>query len=461
MIYHQLFKAATAERSVRAGIIGTGHFATAVVTQSQAIPLLEVAVVCDLNVAAAQRAYQLAGLSPEDYVVCDSRRAALQALESGKRVILSDARLMMDLPLDVVVESTGIPEASARHAAEAIHHGKHVAMVSKEVDVTVGPILKYRADRAEVIYTAVDGDQHGLLIGLVQWTRDLGLEVLCAGKSLEFDLVFDEAAGTVACHDDVVTLSEAERAAFRPGLPDQTKRQVEKRRAALGDFGTIAGYDVVEMVIAANATGLKPDVETLHCPILRIPEIPEVLAPTTEGGILARRGVIDSVICLRQPYEAGLGGGVFIVVACESDYSRHILTTKGLISNASGATALIYRPYHLCGVETPMSLLTAGLLKLPTGAIDYPPLYDVTARAAEDLKAGNTVGSDKSKSLQALIRPAQPATSTAPIPLHMANGNLLTSDAPAGTLLTVDMVKAPENSTLWALRAEQDKHFLA
>ena len=72
---------------------------------------------------------------------------------------------MMDLPLDVIVESTGVPEASARHANEAIKHGKHVVMVSKEADVTVGPILRYKAARAGLVYTAVDGDQHGLLIG--------------------------------------------------------------------------------------------------------------------------------------------------------------------------------------------------------------------------------------------------------------------------------------------------------
>lgn len=75
--------------------------------------------------------------------------------------------LLTDVPLDVVVECTGNPEAGARHAELAIKHGKHVAMVNKEADSVVGPMLSRLADKTGVIYTPVDGDQHGLLIGLV------------------------------------------------------------------------------------------------------------------------------------------------------------------------------------------------------------------------------------------------------------------------------------------------------
>jgi predicted homoserine dehydrogenase-like protein len=67
-------------------------------------------------------------------------------------VALKDALLAMDLPLDVVVEATGVPEAGARHALEAIRHGKHVVMVNKEADAAVGPILKQHADRQGVAY---------------------------------------------------------------------------------------------------------------------------------------------------------------------------------------------------------------------------------------------------------------------------------------------------------------------
>lgn len=456
MIYRQLFDSLAAGRKVTAGVIGTGHFATAVVTQSRAIPALDVPVICDTNLAAAQQAYHRAGLSEQDYVIADNRSAALNALDQGKCVIISDAALMMELPVEVIVESTGIPEVAARHAQKAIEHGKHVAMVSKEADVTVGPILKHLADRAGVVYTQVDGDQHGLLISMVQWAWDLGLEVICAGKALDAELVFDATSGMISLNDREVYIEPDDRYLFVPEAPSVSRHYVTKRQDVLKGFGAVAGYDVTEMAIVANATGLQPDVETLHCPPIRIPELPEVLTSDDDGGLLGKRGVIDAVRCLRIPHEAGLGGGVFLVVDCDNDYSRHILLTKGLIGNSAGTTAVIYRPYHLCGVETPISMLVAGLLGQPTAPVDYQQRYDVVAVATEHLKAGGIVGNDHSKSLKALIHPAQRVEAGAPVPLHMASGNRLLRDVPAGTLLTVDMVEAPPDSVLWELRSRQD-----
>ena len=110
MIYRQLYERYGAGKVVKAGVIGTGHFATAVVTQSQVIEALDVPVICDTNLEAARLAFNRAGLGEDDFVTCESRQAALSALERGKRVIVADAALMMELPLDVIVESTGVPK---------------------------------------------------------------------------------------------------------------------------------------------------------------------------------------------------------------------------------------------------------------------------------------------------------------------------------------------------------------
>ena len=459
MIYRQLFNRVGAERVVWAGVIGAGQYATAIITQSPRIPRLDVPVAADVNVEAARRAFRLAGYADEDIRVCESRLQALQAWEQGRRVVVGDALLLMDLPVDVVVESTGVAEAGTRHALEAIRHGKHVAMVTKETDVTVGPILYHRAKQAGVVYTAVDGDQHGLLIGLVEWARELGLEVISGGKSLDPEFVFDPARGTVTCQGQSVTVGAADAWALAPLSPGQVAEVVGARQALLGSLPKMRGSDLAEMAIAANATGLLPDVERFHCPPLRTPEIPEVLCPVEEGGILRRRGVIDSVICLRQPHEAGQGGGVFIVVACENDYSRRILTQKGLIPNSRDSAALIIRPHHLCGVETPMSLLVAGLLGVPTGATEFRPRVDIVARAARDLRAGEILENENSPAFEVIVRPAQPVAAGAPLPILLADGGRAAVDVAAGTLITADMVVPPADSALWRVRAEQDGVF--
>ena len=447
---------------VKAGVIGTGHYATAIVCQSRLIPQLDVAAVADVDVDQGRRAYRLAGVDDQRIVVCDRRAAALAAIERGDSVVLPDAELMMDLPLALVAEATGSAEAGARHASAAIAHGKHVAMVNKETDVSVGPILKHRADRAGVVYSAVDGDQHGLLIGLVDWARTLGLRVIAGGKAGDRDHIFDPARRTVTRSGgrSHVDLDSELAAAFAPIGADDAGIKVAARRRGLQGYSGIGGWDVGEMAIAANGTGLLPDVPELHAPIARIAEIPEVLCRREEGGILTRDGAIESVICLRQEHEAGLGGGVFVVVDSASDYARHIMVTKGLIANRRGSAALIYRPHHLCGVETPLTMLCAALLGTPTGAAELLPRVDVVAHAAVDLAEGELLPGDHSPRLKFLMTPAAPLGDGAPLPFHLASGLPLTCAVPAGTPITAATVAPPADSTLWALRREQDAHFL-
>src|SRR4051812_12141370 len=103
-------------RPARAAVIGCGNFGKGIVAQAASTPLLEVPAVADSDPEVARRAYRGGGV-PEDLIVlCDSHRAALRALEAGKRVIVTDPLLLMELPLDVIVEATGEPEAGARHA---------------------------------------------------------------------------------------------------------------------------------------------------------------------------------------------------------------------------------------------------------------------------------------------------------------------------------------------------------
>lgn len=459
MIYHHLFDDLKEKRPVRAGLIGSGHYGTAVITQARHIPLLDIPIIADLDPQAARLAYHHAGITNDDIALCDNCSDAIRAMESGKFVITEDPMLLMDIPIDVVIEATGVPEAGARHAHEAIQHGKHVAMINKETDAVIGPILKHFADSAGVVYTPVDGDQHGLLIGLVLWARSLGLEVLCGGKARNAECIYDPEARTVSCGRDTVAIRKSDAWALNRIPGGETRRYIAARREILASLPKTSNSDLGEMTVAANATGLMPDTPLLHLPVVRISEIPEVLCPVEEGGILQARGVIDIVTCLRGADDAGLGGGVFIVVSCENDYSRTILTTKGLIPNGRGSTAVIYRPYHLCGVEPPISILSAALLNVPTGASRLRPQVDLVAKSNCELKEGTVLGDGHTNDIDAAILPATPNANGNPVPLYLLEGNRLSRDIEAETLITQEMVNPPSDSLLWSLRRQQDAHF--
>ncbi len=470
MVYHHLYSKFAKQSQVRAGVIGAGNYGTAIVTQDPHTEHLNVVIVADISLDAAKGAFLKAGFEPSTLAYADSAEAAQREIEAGNRVYTDKPLIVPDVPsVDVVCESTGIPEASALYALRAIENRKHVAMITKDCDVTVGPMLKKLAREAGVVYTPVDGDQHGLFIQLYEWAVSVGLTVISGGKATDGEFIYDDATGVAR-----IVTDKPIHAPYQASIeiaPEDSKylqaipvgcaeEYVSQRARILGRLPQPGSYDLCEMTIAANYTGLAPAVETLiHAP-LRITEIPVAYCEQAHGGLFDHAGKIDLATCLRAPAESGLGGGVFLVVRCDNAYSNHVLTTKGQIANYDNTAAVIYRPYHLCGVETSTSILMAGLLGIDTGSDNYLPRYDLFKIAARDIQAGEVFGNDHSPQLTARIAPAQPVAPGNAACSHLLVGNRALVDIAAGTLITYDMVEEPTRSPLWALRRRQDETFL-
>ncbi|KKB11272.1 flagellar basal body P-ring biosynthesis protein FlgA [Devosia geojensis] len=469
MVYHNLYTHFAKKDLVRVGVIGAGNYGTAIVTQDPHTPLMTVVAVADISIEAARQAYIKTGLDPETIVYCADLDAAEAALAAGQRVYTDNCRLVAEIgAVDIVCESTGIPEASAVYALAAINNGKHVAMITKDCDVTIGPILKHLASQAGVIYTPVDGDQHGLLIQFYEWARSVGLTVLSGGKATDGEFIYDEAAGTVTIKTDkkihapaveTITIAPEDRPYLGMIPQGKVEEYVARRAEILSRLPQPGAYDLCEMTIAANYTGLAPAVDTLHHVPMRITELPVVYCEREHGGLFEGQEHIDLATCLRGPTESGLGGGVFLVVRCDNAYSNHILTTKGQIANYDDTAAVIYRPYHLCGVETSSTLLLAGLLDIDTGAPDFRPRYDLVKVASRDIAVGEIFGNDHSPQMTARIVPAQPVGPGNLACAHLLTGNRARVDIPTGTPITYDMVEEPAGSFLWRLRRQQDAVF--
>ena len=470
MIYHHLYKKFAKKDHVYAGIIGAGAYGTAIVTQAPYTPYLTVAIVADRSADVAKGAYEKAGIDAAQIVYCETAAHAQSEIEKGHCVYTDHCEIVAQIPIvDIVCESTGIPEASAQYALDAINNGKHVAMCTKDCDVTIGPILKKLADEKGVVYTPVDGDQHGLLIQMFEWAKTVGLTVLSGGKATDGEFIYDEDLGTVtiktdkvirAPYTETVSVSAEDKKYMGMIPPGKAEEYISKRLEILSGLPQPGAYDLCEMTIAANYTGLKPAMDTLlHAP-LRITEIPIAYCTRQNGGMFASEGVIDLATCLRTPSESGLGGGVFLVVRCDNAYSNHVMTTKGQIANYDDTATVLYRPYHLCGVETSSTLLVATLLGVNTGSDTYLPRYDLVKVAAQDIKAGDVFGNDHSSQLRARIKPAVPIAPGNDASAHLLTGNRAKVDIPRGTTITYDMVEEPEASTIWSLRRLQDSTFL-
>src|SRR5690606_6445879 len=73
-------------------------------------------------------------------------------------------------------------EYGTRVCYEALTHGKHVILLSAEVDASVGPILKTYADRAGVVYSYTDGDEPGVGMNLYRLLESMGYRPVLMGQ---------------------------------------------------------------------------------------------------------------------------------------------------------------------------------------------------------------------------------------------------------------------------------------
>jgi predicted homoserine dehydrogenase-like protein len=453
-----LYRAAAVKR-LSVGIVGVGEFGASLLFRSGRAHALQVRALADRDTGRAVAAAQRAGIGAEQLRVVDSRGAALDAHRGGLLVIVPDAALLVELPLDFVVEATGDPESAARTALAAIEAGRHVAMVTKECDCVVGPILQAKAKSAGLVYTAVDGDQPALLVALAGWARLLGLDIVCAGKSGEYDFVFDVQAGTVTSTENQRCLAPAGFAAAWAPTAAQLVECAAQRGRLLAGFSTATVPDLCELTIVANATGLKPDTPCLHAPIVRTLELPNLFRPRQQGGLLGGSGRLDMFTCLRRSDELSFAGGVFVVVRCDDADTWRVLAGKGIPTSDDGAFALLHNPVHLLGVEAPASLLAAGMFG--SAAATLHPVCDLAGLARVDLSAGESLRIGARHAVEGVapqIVDAVVPGDGAALPYYMAAGCRLRVDVAAGATLTRAMVDPPTHSTLWRLREEQDRH---
>ena len=461
MNYHGYF--ARGDRTVECCIIGTGGFGRSFLAQGLVVPGLSVRVAVDLNAEIAAESLRSVGIVESDISLCDTAQEAARAWAEGRFIASGSYDAVAELPVHVVVEATGAPEVGARHARRAIGNGRHVAMVSKEVDSVIGPGLAEMARETGVIVSPVDGDQPSLLIGLVTWAEMLGLEIICAGKSSEYDFVHDGAAGTIECNGTVYDVPGF-AALDRLGDADAAE-MVARRAAATSALPQRAVPDLCEMTIVANACNMLPDRSDLHCPIARIDEVPTILRERARGGILSGVGVLDVFHCLRGPDEISFAGGVFVVVRCGHAETWDLLRGKGHVLSRDGDTAMIYIPRHLLGMEAATTVFEMALRGVSSGAEKPGHHADLIAVADRDFTAGTRLemgGHHHSiEGVSSRMVPGAALGAQTPAPFYIAANRTLIRNVRAGDPIRMADLDLAGDSELLRLREDQDHRFAA
>jgi predicted homoserine dehydrogenase-like protein len=324
--------------------------------------------------------------------------------------------------LDAVVEATGLTEIGSKVAWSCILNGKHVIMLNVETDVTVGVLLHRLAEKSECVYTAASGDEPGVCKMLYNFAGMLGFEVVCLGKGKNNPIDFE--ATPDSCRE------EAERRGMNP-----------KMLAAFKD----GSKTMVELAAMSNATGLVPDVPGMHGLKVDVPDLHKVLIPKQDGGILSRRGCVD--------YSTGkVAPGVFVVVTSPD---RRIRVDMKFLSMGEGPYYTLYRPFHLCNVETPVSIAEAVLYG-ETTIVSKQMVSEVATIAKRSLKAGEVVGEIGSADIFGRTYIYQEAHAQKAIPLGIATGGKVIKDIAKGKMLTEDNFAPNPDLFVYKLRRMQD-----
>lgn len=404
---------------IRVGLIGAGQMGTEIIAQVGEMAGMRISVVVDLTLEKAAAAYEVSRRSSRIEATDDLADAA-RALAEGRCIATTDYRAATSLPsIDAVIEATGDPEMGAQAAVDAIENRRHIVMMNVECDVTVGPLLSCRARRAGVVYSLASGDEPAAILELCRFARALGLRIVAAGKGKNNPLNVN------ATPDDCRELAG--------------KRGMSPRMLVEFIDGS---KTMVEMAAVSNATGLVPDVPGMHGPHVTRDELTKVFCLRSQGGILEREGVVDYAIGDVHP-------GVFVIVTTDNPTIRAGLVQRDM---GYGPNYLLFRPYHLCSIEVPLTVARAVFYGESSGNPLPAPSSECVAIAKKDLAKGETLDGIGEYCYRGSIVAVDAARGAGALPLGLAKGCVTRRAIPAGSVIARDMVEPVPGSLLLKLR---------
>nr|WP_249732217.1 SAF domain-containing protein [Roseococcus sp. SDR] len=433
---------ATRGRPVRVGLIGAGKFGSMVLAQAQRIPGFHVVGVADLDVSKARASLDRVGWPAERYAA----RSLEEAHRAGGTCVLDDAAALAAFDgIECIIEATGHPIAGIRHALAAIEGGKHVIMVNVEADVLCGPLLAERARAKGLVYSMAYGDQPAIICELVDWVHSCGFELVSAGKGMNFAPHYRQSTPDTVWGFFGWTEEEVAKGDFNP-----------KMYNSFTD-GTKAA---IEMAAVANGTGLDCPDNGLAFPPTGLHDLAQVFKPASEGGRLPRAGLVD-IAASREPdgrvVHNHIQYGVFVTFRANNEYTRACFNQYGLLVDKSGWYGSMWRPFHMIGLETSVSVLSAVLRGEPTGT---PREFrgDAVCIAKRNLQPGEMLDGEGGFTVFADALPATRSLAARALPIGLAHNVKLRRPVAEGALVSFDDVEITRDLDVLALRQEMERN---
>lgn len=411
-------------RPIRVGMYGAGFMAKGVVNQIvNSVPGMVLSVVYNRTIEKAKKAFEIAGV--EASYAGDAAELA--------RLIAAGIPAVTDVPellylsddLDCLIDATGAVEFGAKISLGAIENGRDMVTMNAELDATVGPLLKKKADAAGVIFTATDGDQPGVEMNLFRFVKSIGLTPLMCGN--------------------IKGLQDPYR---NPTTQEGFAKQWGQDPYMVTSFadGTKISF---EQAIVANGTGMSI-LKRGMTGIDHRGHVDELTQMYDIEALKAVGGAVDYVVGTKP------GPGVYVLATHDDPKQKHYLNLYKL---GEGPLYSFYTPYHLCHFEVPLSVARVVLLRDPVLQPLGEPLVEVVATAKRDLEAGETIDDLGGYMTYGQCERADVTAKDRLLPMGVAVDCVLKHAVKKDQVLTYDDVILPEGRLIDRLRDEQAAYF--
>jgi len=442
-LYEQLQRRAAEGNPLRVGLIGAGKFGSMYLAQVPRIPGVHLVGIVDLSVARIEESLARVGWDRARH----GATSLDDALANGTTHLGDDWRALVTHPaVDIVIEATGHPIAAVDHCLEAFRHRKKVINVTVEAEAFCGALLARKAEEAGALYSMAYGDQPAMVCELVDWARTAGFPVSAAGRGHIWQPHYRESTPETVWDHWGLTAEQAEVGGLNP-----------KMFNAFLDGSKPA----IESAAIANATGLKAPSDGLTFPPGSIDDIPTLMRPKAEGGVLEDRGMVEVVSSLEPdgtPIPYDIRKGVWVCVEAETDYIKNCFTEGKWVTDPSSSYVCVYKRWHMIGLEVGISVASLGLRGEPTGAARGFNA-DVVATSKRDLKAGEVLDGEGGFTVFGKLQPAAKSLATGNLPLGLAHDLTLVRDVAKDAMLTWADVQVDESLAAYTLRREMEAAF--
>lgn len=420
-----LNKRAKENNPIKVGIVGSGEMAKGLLNQIEKFtPGMKVVGHFNRSLERPKRVYKNLNL---DYRIVETSNEFDKAFNEKTIAVTQNLELLLKTEyVDIIVDMTGSIEFSAQLTLDCINHKKDILSFNAELDATLGPILKHKADKAGVKYSVAEGDQPGCTMNLYRFVKQIGLTPLVCGN-------------------------------IKGMLDEYRTPKTQEKFAASWDMSPYMATNFadgtkvsLEQACIANATGMKVAKRGM-LGFKSTDHIDNLTGLYDLDQLKELGGIVDFTVGAKP------GPGVFVYASSDGDPFTEKYLKYGKLGD--GPLYSFYIPYHLLFFEIPNSIVRMvdfnDIIIAPKGG----PMVDVISIAKTNLKKGETLDRMGGFKTYGVCENHEITKKENLLPIGLANKCILTKDIKKDSPISYNDVILPKNRLGDLLKKEQDLLF--